>query len=1042
MATRHHRAGTGQPRSSDPADDQAATPPAVIPGRHCGVPAAPRPEPIAVVGIGCRVPGATGPEEFWREVRAGGDHVTSIPPDRFDVRAFASTLDEDGRPLLTSPFGGFIDGVEEFDAEFFTVSPYEAARMDPQQRLFLQTAWEAVEDAGLAPRDLAGSRTGVYTAHLALPYWAKLHQAGVWDVHAMAGAKSQGNMPARLAHVLDLRGPTVAVDATCSSSLMAVHLACQAMRLGDIEAAVVGGVNLILGPEENVILDQGTLLSPSGRCRFGDAGADGFVRAEAVAVVVLKPLARALADGDRVYSVILGSGAANDGAHTQFLTPSVTGQQEMLRAAYRAAGVSPLDVDYVEAHGVGTKVGDYVELTALGSVFGEGREPERPLLVGSAKTNFGHSEPAAGLVGLIKTSLALHHREIPATLHVEKLNPEVDWDAGCLRPNVRLIPWPGDAPTPVAGVNSFGVSGSNVHVVLSAAPAPEPVARRADLPAIPHAFLLPFSARSARALPDLAQGYAGQLAAADGPETVSGICYSAGARRAHHRFRGAVVGSSAEALTEQLLRTRAENASPKLDSPRIVYVFPGLGAQWTGMARDLAAQYPPFARALERYDAAVRAESGWSVLELLASDDPLVDVGLSQPAVWAVECALAEVWNGWGVTPDALIGHSMGEIAAATISGALSVADAAAVICRRSALMRRTAGRGAMVAVGLPVEQASTLAAGSRPQLQVAVCNSPASTVLAGDIAALELLERRYEGTDVFCRRLRVDTAAHSDAMDPLLDELVGELAGLRPTEGRCPIYSTVYDREVRGGELDARYWADNLRRPVRFDQAVRRELDRGEPVLFIEMSPHPLLAHDLRECIDHAGAAAEVVTSLRRGDPGLAGLLAALGQAYMHGAEPDWEAVAGPAEFHAPPRYPWQRTVFGADDPEPNIPAGLVSGVGRRPMLAPGERHTGVPHARTPALEHTDPQHLPSELDLVRRLREEVGRVLSADPDALDPDLPVTGFGLDSLLAMELKRKVRRRLGLELPLRAVLRGDTIKELAAQSLLPAAHGAG
>ena len=1018
--------GPGEPPGADPGGR---------PGRRT-----PEPYPIAVIGIGCRLPGASGPDAFWREVLDGGDHITAIPLERFDARAFQHSDREDGRPLLTSPFGGFLNGIEEFDAEFFSISPYEATRMDPQQRLFLETAWEAVEDAGLAPRDLAGSRTGVYTAHLSHSYWDRLHQAGVWDVHAMTGAMVHGGMPSRLAHVLDLHGPTASIDATCASSLLAVHLACQALRLGEIDAAVVGGVNLITAPEDSVMLSQGSMLSPTGRCRFCDTEADGIVRGEAVAAVILKPLERAVADGDRVYSVILGSATTNDGASGgQFLTPNVQGQQEALRAAYLAAGVSPREVDYVEAHGVGTPAGDYAELTALAGVLGAGREPDRPLLVGSAKTNFGHGEPASGLVGLIKASLSLYHRQIPATLHVKQLNPRIDWDRAGLRPVLGNTPWPESERPGLAGVSSFGITGANVHVVMSAAEyAPEALVEGGP-GQTPAAHVLPFSARGAAALSAVAEGYAEQLRSADTEEYAARICYSAGARRAHHRFRGAVVGANADELAERLLRfrERADAAAPPPGAPTIAYVFPGIGAQWTGMGRELLAQCPAFARALRRYDEAVRAEAGWSVIELLASDDPLPDVGLAQPAVWAVECALADVWTHWGVTPDLAIGHSMGEVAAATISGALDLAAAAAVICRRSALMRRAAG-GAMIAVGLPAAHAERLAERSLGRVEVAVRNSPTSTVLAGDAWALEQIELELEDTDVFCRRLRVDAAAHSRAMDPLLADLSDQLAGLRSAEGRFPISSTVYDREVCGSECDAQYWADNMRLPVRFDEAVRRVLETRERVLFIEMTPHPLLAQDLRACAEHANADAEVVSSLRRNAAGLAALLEALGQAYTHGAEPDWAAVSGAAPFLPPPRYPWQRRLFRARDAVPNVPPSLANG---ERALGPAERHHGAPephpHPAVPAYHQPPAPADPfPDKDLAWRLREEAASVLAADPAGIDPDVPVNTLGLDSLLAVELARRVRWRFGFVLPMRTLLRGGTLNELAEQAQLP------
>lgn len=996
----------------------------------------PEREPIALVGIGCRLPGARGPAEFWRAVRAGRDEVTPIPASRFDTRAFQAAAYEDGRSLLTSTHGGFLKQVESFDAEFFNISPYEAARMDPQQRIFLETAWEAVEDAGLTRDRLAGTRTGVYTAHLADSYWSKLHRAGVWDVHAMIGSKIHGNMPARLAHVLDLRGPTVSVDGTCSSALLALYMAVQALRLGEADAAVVGAVNLVSGPEDSVMLCQGSLLSPTGRCRFGDAAADGFVRGEAAVAVILKPLRRALADGDRIYSLLLGASASNDGAsNAQFLTPSVEGQRQNLLAACRTAGISPLDVDYVEAHGVGTLTGDRVELTALAEAFGAGRGPHEPLLVGSVKTNFGHGEAAAGLVGLVKAALALWHREIPATLNVREPNPAVDWEGGRLSLVRELTPWPRTGRRAVAGVSSFGISGSNVHVLMAEPPRPEPRAasRGSGRPA--GAFILPISARAADALADLAGRHAERPVA---PEALSDLCYSAGVRRTHHRFRAAAVGMDAASLKQQLAAVRLADAParPAFERPRIVYVFPGLGGQWTGMARALYAECPAFARALDRFDAAVLAEAGWSVLKLLASADPLTDVGLAQPAVWAVECALAEVWAGWGLEADLAIGHSMGEVAAATVSGALSPADAAAVICRRSDLMRKAAGNGAMTALQMSVAEATALAERYDGRVAVAVHNGPTSTVLAGERAALVEIEQQLAAAGVFCRRVNADVAAHGPAMDPLLDELRVRLRGLRPTHGRFPIQSTVHAGLTMGADLGTEYWVDNLREPVLFDEAVNAVLADRRPVLFLEMTPHPLLAHAIQENLQHSTTPAAVISSLCRQDPGLIGLLGALGRAYTHGADPDWGAVTGAGRFAELPSYPWRSRVFRARDAVPNVPPALLGDGGspRRARFEARRRAARKPQ-RAQSVKYLPPLDTAAArqsnvADPGRAVREETAALLALDPLLLDLDVPVTALGLDSVLATELTRRIEHRYGLRLPIRALLQGSTLREVA------------
>jgi len=988
--------------------------------------------PIAVTGIGCRFAGVRGPEALWEALRDGRDLVSDTPPVRYDTSRYARRAFLTGEPLLATESGGFLDDIESFDANFFRISPREAVRLDPHQRLFLQTAFDAVEDAGIPLERLKGSRTGVYSSQLNVHYWEELRRLGSADLHSLVGAQIPGNTPGRLAHVLDLRGPTASIDAACSSTLLAVHMACQALLLGEIDAAIVGGVNILAEPADTVALTSGSLISPSGRCQFGDAAADGFVRSEAAAVVVLKPLDRALADGDRVYGVIRGSVATNDGASQgQFLTPSISGRGEVLRRAYLAAGVEPGQVDYVEAHGAGTPMGDLTELTALAEVLGARREGRGAVLVGSVKSNIGHTETVSGLAGLIKTLLALWHGEIPATLHVQQPTPQFGWKTSGLRLARRRTSWPRTDHIPTAGVNSFGISGSNVHVVLTAAPS-APATAAAPQPA-PVARILPVSARCHGALDDLAGAYAQRLLALEDAQSVADLCYSAAVRRSHHPFRAVAVGGSPNQMAAHLLDQRSVKHHPHaFDDPRIVFVFPGLGAQWTGMARDLIAQCPEFAAALRRYDTAVRAETGWSILELLYSDNPLTDVGLAQPAVWAFECALADVWAGWGLTPALAIGHSMGEVAAATFSGALSLADGAAVICRRSALMRRAAGAGAMTLVALSGEQAQQLADRHGAQVCVAVRNGPVTTVLAGDVAALEQIERELTANGTFWRRVNADVAAHCAAMDPLLDDLRTRLAGVRAVDGRIPLQSTVHTGRTLGADFGLEYWIDNLREPVLFHDAVRRVLQQDRrPVVFVEMTPHPLLAHALQDAIDEYGTPGAVVSTLRRDEPGLLGLLDALGQAYVHGANPDWEAVTGTGgRFTAPPLYPWRRTRFRAVDAVPNVPADLlpavVDGAPRTELIGGSPTALG-PEVRGPYEAAENPA------DVLAGLRATLAEVLALDPAQLEATTPLTRYGLDSVLAMDLSRRILRRYGVTIPVKTLLQGGTLEELAGQA---------
>lgn len=1038
--TQQQKAAPGSERDTDTRERPEA--------RSTGI-RRPPPIPIAVTGIGCRFAGVHGPRAFWAALREGRDLVSDVPPERFDTSSYTHRTFLDGEPLLASEAGGFLEDIDCFDAAFFRISPHEAPRLDPHQRIFLETAWEAIEDAGLVLDGLRGSRTGVYTSQLNVHYWEELHQTGVWDLHALTGAEGPGTLAGRLAHILDLRGTTVSVDATCAASLAATHLACQALRLREIDAAIVGGVNLLEQPTDSIALGSGSLIAASGRCRFGDEAADGFVRSEGAVVIVLKPLEHALADRDRIYAVIRGSAATNDGASGgQFFSPSVTGRGEALRRAYEAAGVDPRDVDYVEAHGAGTPTGDLTELAAMDEVLGRPRRNRRRVLIGSVKSNLGHTETVSGLAGLIKTALSLHYGQIPATLHVRKPTPEFDWNAAGLRLARRRTAWPKSDHPPTAGVSGFGISGSNVHVVLTAAPdspagsVPRARGRR------PTARLLPISARCPDALAELAGAHARRVQAAGTDAELADVCYSAAVRRTHHAFRTAAVATDPESTAEALLALQRISAHPPraFDRPRIVFVFPGLGAQWTGMARELRAQCAPFAAALERYDAAIRAEAGWSVITLLHSDDPLTDVGLAQPAVWAVECALAEVWSSWGVRADLVIGHSMGEIAAAAFSGALSLADAAAVICRRSAIMRKAAGRGAMIVVQLSGADAQAVSERHGGRVSVAVRNGPSSTVLAGDPAVLESVERELDERGIFCRRVRADVAAHCAGMDPLLDELRALLPDVRAAHGRLPVISTVHGRTTSGADFGREYWVENLREPVRFADAVRTSLEQEpRPVLFVELTPHPLLAHAIQESIDESGAPAAVISSLRHGAAGLAGLLEALGQAYCRGADPDWEAVADCGVFTALPMYPWQRRRFRAADAVPNVPADLVPMRGRgalqgadaatprtairRPRASTAVGHAEAPHPAVPAHEQADARHA---------LRTAIAEVLALNPAEVELSMPVTAYGLDSVMALDLSRRVLKSYGLIVPIRLLLQGGTLDDAAAAVLRAAA----
>ncbi|KAB8178313.1 type I polyketide synthase [Microbispora catharanthi] len=870
-------------------------------------------DPIAIIGAGCRLPGASGPSAFWDVLAGERDAVGEIPPGRFP-----------GAGGIGTRAGGFLDDIDSFDASFFSISPHEALRIDPQHRLLIEVTWEAIEDAGIPLHKLAGSRTAVYTSCLWSDYWDRLRGAGMYDMHAAIGGGNWGNLPGRISYLFDLRGPSMSVEATCSTSLVAVHLACRELWAGQTDMAVVGGVNLLMAPDIYLGLSDAGILSPEGRCRFGDADADGYVRSEAVVSLLLKPLRRALADGDRVYASIVGTAVNSNGRGAgTLIAAGVSGQEAMLREAYRDAGVRPGQIDYVEAHGPGTPSGDLTELTALARVMGEGREPGQRCLVGSAKSNIGHGEGAAGLVGLLKAALALRHRTVPATLNVRRPHPLFEQPGMPLELVRRTREWPERSWPAMAGVSSFGLSATNAHVVLAEAP-PVVAARRRRS----GTYLLPLSARDERALPDLALRYADALQPSN--SSPHDLCFSAGDRRSHHGHRVAVVGTNGRGIAAAL-RSYAAGAAPQSVvtgqaragvTPKVVYVFPGQGAQWPGMARDLLDDNLVFARRLRECDRAIHDELGWSLIDLLREGRPLSGTDEIQPALWAIQVALASVWAAWGIRPDLVIGHSMGEIAAATASGALTVRQGAAVVCRRSRLLTRLGGSGEMWAVQVGELQAREAIGENADRVCVAVVNSVHSCVLAGDADALGEVVERLRRDGAFCKQVQVAYASHAPQMDPIRDDLIEALAELRPRPGAVPMHSTMLDEMVDGSQLDAGYWMENLRRPVCFASAVRAALPDEGPVLFIEISPHPLLASAIEDEIAAAAGAGTVIPSLCRDEPGLECMLRSLGVAYVQGCDPDWSRLYPGGRFTPLPGYPWQRRRFWVDPRDSAAPA------------------------------------------------------------------------------------------------------------------------
>ncbi len=883
--------------------------------------------PVAIVGMGCRFPGIEGVDELWDVLVGNVDAVTPVPQERFDI-------DDSYDPVPMTPgrtvsrHGGFLTDPFGFDAGFFGISPAEARTMDPQQRLLLHVVWEALESAGIRPSRLAGSRGGVFVGQATSEHADTEPRVHEPDVRSIVGGRLRAATAGRVSYALDLRGPSVVLDTACSSSLVAVHAARQSLLTGESDLCIAAGVNVILSPHDSIAYSQGGMLSPEGRCRFGDADADGFVRSEGVAAVVLKRLDDALRDGDPVLAVLRGSAVTNDGTTSGLLLrPSVAGQADMVREACRSAGITPAELDYVEAHGTGTSVGDGVELQALAESAGPGRPADRPLLTGSVKTNLGHAEAAAGLAGLIKAVLIIRHGVIPASLHLDTPNSLLTQDGFPVRVVTCNQPLQAAGTGALLGISSFGLTGTNAHAVIGAH-VPDPVSDTgvtdADADADAEPRLLVLSARTPHALRRLAEKYASYLGPS-GPgrrHRLNDICSAAATGRDAHPHRLWVVGADHDTLSRRLRALAAGDTIPyggtgeaELSGERrTVFVFSGQGSQWAGMSRTLYRASPAFRTALDACDRAVRKELGWSVLERLESVETEfpTDVSIVQPVLWAVQVALSAAWRERGVEPDLCIGHSMGEIAAAHVSGVLSLDDAAAVICWRSRLMRRTAGQGAMLVVELSAEEARQHLRPHGAAVCVAAENAPTATVLAGSPTTLGVLRTELEERGVLCRPVKVNVASHSPQMDALCDDLLRELADLAPVPRSVDMISTVHGSEVEGPEMTAPYWMDNLRRPVLFAGTVLEAARETESV-FLEISPHPVLVSAMADTLNTDRDRAATVASLHRGQDERSELASAAGRIFACGGRVDWTRWYGSGPRHLPslPGYAWDAVQF-----------------------------------------------------------------------------------------------------------------------------------
>ncbi|WTU28531.1 type I polyketide synthase [Kitasatospora purpeofusca] len=1007
-------------------------------------------EPIAIVGMACRLPGdVASPAELWQLVVDGRDGVAEFPEDRgWDLDGlFDPDPDRAGRSYVRE--GGFLHGAGDFDAAFFGISPREALAMDPQQRLLLETSWEALERAGLDPAGLRGTAVGVFSGVMYHDYATGLRSVPAGLEGFLATGTSGSVASGRVAYTLGLEGPAITVDTACSSSLVAVHLAAQSLRSGESTLALAGGVAVMSQPSPFVEFSRQRGLATDGRCKaFADA-ADGTGWAEGVAVLVLERLSDARRLGHEVLAVVRGSAVNQDGASNGLTAPNGPAQQRVIRAALANARLTTADVDAVEGHGTGTPLGDPIEAQAVLATYGQGRSAEQPLWLGSLKSNIGHTQAAAGAAGVIKMVEALRHGVLPQTLHVDAPTTQVDWSAGEVRLLTEARPWPAADRPRRAAVSAFGVSGTNAHVILEEAPAAElrapavePAAEPFAEPTAPEAVAVPWlvSAASAGALRAQAERLLDYTEArGPAPADVARALAEARTLLAH---RAVVVANALDGHRTGLAALAGDAASPALVAGtadiagQTVLVFPGQGSQWVGMGRRLLAESVVFAEALGEVGKALEPYVDWSLLDVVnqvPGAASLERVDVVQPVSFAVNVGLARLWASLGIVPDAVVGHSQGEIAAAHVAGILSLEDAAAVVALRSqAIARGLAGRGGMVSVGLPLaEVVDRLPAG----VEVAAVNGPTSVVVAGDPAGLDTLVASYEERGVRVRRIPVDYASHTAHVESIEAELAELLGAVKPQPAVVPFLSTVENRWLEGPELDAGYWYRNLRQTVRFADAVET-LAAAEYRAFVEVSAHPVLAHGTVEALEAASVRGAAVTgTLRRDEGGWDRVLLSAAALHVRGVEVDWSASyagAGTLPASELPTYPFQHRHYWLESvPVTTTPAG------DSPMATETEPDIIIEEAPGAVLARrladADPGERPAVL--VDVVRTEVAAVLGHEGTGeIGADAVFFDIGFVSLTAVELRNRLQNVTGLELPALLAFDQPTPERLAGHIL--------
>ncbi|MEA5622677.1 aminotransferase class III-fold pyridoxal phosphate-dependent enzyme [Nostoc sp. UHCC 0251] len=954
-------------------------------------------EPIAIIGIGCRFPQANNPESFWKLLHNGIDAIAQVPKDRWDVEAFYDP-DPATPGKMNTRWGGFLDRVDRFDPNFFGISPREAERIDPQHRLVLEVAWEALEDSAIAPESLAGSQTGVFIGIGNYDYGRFLCR-DLANINIHNGTGLTLSIAAnRLSYLLDLHGPSMAIETACSSSLVAIHSACQSLRSGESNLAITGGVSLMLSPDMTITFSQARMMAPDGRCKTFDASANGYVRGEGCGITILKRLSDAIQDQDRILAVIKGSAVNHDGLSNGITAPNGLAQQAVIRQALKNAGVAPAEISYIEAHGTGTPLGDPIEIRALKAVLMSGRSPEQRCGIGSVKTNIGHLEPAAGVAGLIKVVLSLQHKEIPPHLHLQELNPRLGLDGTPFFIPGECQPWPSDRL--LAGVSGFSFGGTNSHLILEAAPggsrgAGEQGSRGAGgiFQVERSLHLLTLSAKNEAALQELAQRYADFLAA-DANVSLADVCFSANTGRSHFAHRLAIVAQSSKQLGDRLSNLTENKAMTGIlagkvasrQSLKIAFLFTGQGSQYVGMGRQLYETQPSFRKTLERCDRILRPYLDKPLLELLYATDAesslLDETAYTQPALFALEYAIAELWQSWGVIPHVVIGHSLGEYVAACVAGVFSLEEGLKLVAKRASLMQSLPQTGEMVAVFASENQVQAAIQPYSSEVAIAAINGLESIVISGQRSPVRALVAAWSAQGIKTQQLRVSHAFHSPLIAPMLDTFETEASQVKFQTPRLPLISNLTGEMLPSEYIpDANYWRRHTREPVKFMAGINSLFAQGYN-LFLEIGSKPILSKMGQKCQQ---SHAIWLPSLAPGQEDWQVLLSSLSALYVQGVDINWRGFDRDYSRNkrSLPTYPFQRQRYWIQD--------------TTQVMDEQKLDAKVSQFQTDAISDTKPPQ-----QILVTLGSIISKLLQLAPDKVDIYTPFLEMGADSLILID----------------------------------------